>query len=36
MNGIRIIPTIVIDGKIALEGRPTTEEVRKALGHTSN
>jgi hypothetical protein len=34
--GIRTIPTIVIDGKIALEGKPTSEEVKKVLRHTSS
>ena len=29
--GIRTIPTIVIDGKIAIEGKPTVERVRETL-----
>jgi hypothetical protein len=30
--GIRVVPTIVIDGKIAIEGKPTAEQVKEALG----
>ncbi len=30
--GIRTIPTIVIDGKIAIEGKPTVEQIKNALG----
>jgi hypothetical protein len=30
--GIKAVPTIVVDGKIALEGRPTIQQVRDALG----
>ena len=29
--GLKTIPTIVIDGKVAIEGKPTVERVRKAL-----
>lgn len=29
--GIRTVPSIVIDGKIAIEGKPTVEEVKTAL-----
>jgi hypothetical protein len=30
--GIKVVPTIVIDGKIAIEGKPTVEQVKEALG----
>jgi hypothetical protein len=29
--GIKVVPTIVIDGKIVIEGKPTVEQVREAL-----
>ncbi len=30
--GIRAVPTIVVDGKIAVEGKPTVKQVKDALG----
>jgi len=30
--GIKTVPTIVIDRKIAIEGKPTTRQVKDALG----
>ncbi len=30
--GIKATPTIVVDGKIAIEGKPTVEKVKKVLG----
>jgi hypothetical protein len=30
--GVRTIPTIVVDGEIAIEGRPTVDSVRETLG----
>ncbi len=30
--GIRAVPTIVIDGKIAIEGKPTVQQTGDALG----
>ncbi len=30
--GIKSTPTIVVDGRIALEGRPTPEMVKEVLG----
>jgi hypothetical protein len=30
--GIKAVPTIVVDGKIAIEGKPTTKQVKNALG----
>lgn len=30
--GIKVIPTIVIDGKMAIEGKPTVAQVKKVLG----
>jgi predicted DsbA family dithiol-disulfide isomerase len=30
--GIKVVPTIVIDGKIVIEGKPTVEQVKKVLG----
>ncbi|MBE0521717.1 MAG: thioredoxin family protein [Candidatus Methanoperedenaceae archaeon] len=30
--GIKTTPTIVVDGRIAIEGKPTVEEVKKVLG----
>ncbi len=30
--GIKATPTIVVDGRIAIEGKPTVEEVKKVLG----
>lgn len=29
--GIRTTPTIVVDGRIAIEGKPTVEKVKKVL-----
>ncbi|WP_394295697.1 hypothetical protein [Candidatus Methanoperedens nitratireducens] len=29
---MKTTPTIVVDGKIAIEGKPTLEEVKKVLG----
>lgn len=29
--GIKAVPTIVVDGKIAIEGKPTTKQVKDAL-----
>ena len=29
--GVKALPTIVVDGKIALEGRPTPEQARELL-----
>lgn len=33
---IRTVPSIVIDGHLALEGRPTLQEIEKTLGRTCN
>ncbi|MDW7733245.1 MAG: thioredoxin family protein [Methanolobus sp.] len=30
--GIKSTPTIVVDGRIAIEGKPTFEKVKKVLG----
>ncbi len=30
--GIKATPTIVVDGKIAIEGKPPVEKVKKVLG----
>jgi disulfide oxidoreductase YuzD len=30
--GIKVIPTIVVDGKIVIEGKPTVDQVKKVLG----
>lgn len=30
--GIKATPTIVVDGRIAIEGKPTVEKVKKVLG----
>ncbi len=30
--GIKTTPTIVVDGRIAIEGKPTVEQVKKVLG----
>lgn len=30
--GIKAVPTIVVDGKIAVEGKPTVKQVKDALG----
>jgi len=30
--GIKAVPTIVIDGKIAIKGKPTAKQVKEALG----
>lgn len=30
--GIRAIPTIVVDEKVAIEGKPTIKQVKDALG----
>ncbi len=29
--GVKLLPTIVVDGKIAFEGRPTPEQARELL-----
>ncbi len=29
--GIRTVPTVVVDGKIAFEGKPTREEARRLI-----
>ncbi len=31
-HGIRVVPSIVIDGKLAIEGKPTVEQMKEALG----
>lgn len=31
---IKAVPSIVIDGKLAIEGKPTAQNVKKALGLT--
>lgn len=30
--GIKATPTIVVDGRIAIEGKPTVEKVKEVLG----
>lgn len=30
--GIKAVPTIAVDGKIAIEGKPTARQVKDALG----
>jgi len=30
--GVKAVPTIVIDGKITVEGRPTIRQIKEALG----
>jgi hypothetical protein len=30
--GIKVVPTIVVDGKIVIEGKPTVAQVKEALG----
>jgi predicted DsbA family dithiol-disulfide isomerase len=30
--GIKVVPSIVIDGKVVIEGKPTVEQVKEVLG----
>jgi len=31
-HGVKAVPSIVVDGKLAIEGKPTVQNVRKVLG----
>lgn len=30
--GIKAVPSIIVDGKLAIEGKPTVQSVKKTLG----
>lgn len=31
-NGVKAIPSIVVDGKLAIEGKPTVQQIKTVLG----